>query len=258
MSKYMSSFRLFSKILGLIGVVSLASCSSIQGFYSADGIYSNQPMKIEQYPVNYETYFDEMKQEADSYAYIVDSEDYFSQSEANQYGGWGEQTGDTNIYLYNNWDWGFGYGFSYGWGYPYFGWGWDYPYYWHNPYYYWGWNYPRYAYRNVSRSSFHRPSRTVYSAATNSLRQSRRLNLRTLSSSRALQSRNNLKSRNQTVRRPVSRNTISRSNHINRTSRSSQNIQRNSNRSFSPSRSFGTGSSRSMSSGMSRGSSRSR
>lgn len=268
MSKYMQSYRLFSKILGLIGIISLASCSSTQGFYDADGIYTDRPMKVDKQPVDYATYFDEMKQEADSYAYIIDSEDYFSQSEPNRYGGWGEQAGDTNIYFNNNWgwNWGFGYGFYYGWadpyfgwGYPGFGWGWGYPYYWHTPYY-WGWGYPRYAYRDVSRSSFHRnPGRTVYSPATNSLRQTRTLRSRDLTTSRTLnsRSRNIDNSRNQTVRRPVSRNTINRSDNM-RQNRNSETIQRNTNRNFSPSRSINTGGSRSTGGGISRGSGRSR
>src|SRR5690606_42107793 len=112
MSKYMQSYRSFSKILGLMGIISLASCSSTQGFYAADGIYTDRPMQVAKQPVDYATYFDEMKQEADRYAYILDSQDYFPQSEPNRYGGGGEQSGSSKLYCNNNcgWNWEVGYG----------------------------------------------------------------------------------------------------------------------------------------------------
>lgn len=271
MFKYIPSYRFAAKILGLFGILFLASCSSTQGFYDADGIYTNQPMKVDTYPIDYAAYFDEAKQQADSYDYILDSEDYFAQSVTNSYGGWGEQSNQTNIYMNNDWNWGFG--FYHGWSNPYYGWGWGWnswhsPYYWHYPYYWsypYYWGYPHYAYRNTSRSAYHRtPGRTVYSPSARTMQQTRTLNTsRDLRTSRSVLNQANTRSsttinnRTQTVRRPVSRPAVNRSNDTSRQNNSST-IQRNTNRNISPSRSMNTGSSRSMGSGISRGSSRSR
>lgn len=266
MLKNNSSYRILTQFLGVLGLVSLASCSSTQGFYDADGIYTDQPMKVDTQPVDYATYFDEMKQEADSYEYIINSDEYFTNAAPNSYGGWGEQTDDTHIYIHNNMNWGWNWGMGYynGWGYPGwgfgwgYGWGWYSPYYWHSPFY---WNYPRYAYRDVSRSAYHRgTSRSVYAQNTSAIRNTRSLRSRSLSSNRlVLPSREISTSSTRTVRKPISRNTINRTNSINRESRN-QSIRTNTNRSrnYSPSRSINSGSSRSMGSGISRGSSRSR
>ena len=184
-----STIKILSKgwLPGIAGAVllSLTACSSSRPYYDTDGIYNNRPVVVNDTNENsayYEQYFKEKGQDAQEY--FTDIENYSSYSSGKNYGGWGENTSNTNIYMYNdpNWGWGAPWGWNGGWGYGgYFGWGWDFGWGWGSPWGWyggwyggwgspwgWGWNngwgYPYYNNRYVSHSRNVRPmGRTVYS-----------------------------------------------------------------------------------------------
>jgi|SRR5690554_546413 len=174
--------RLFHKAhflrlsLLISGGIVLTACSSLnQRPYDVDGIYNNSKIVVEPTHNNakyYDDYFKEKSEDGQEYFTDVDN---YSSGYNQAYGGWGDQTSETQIiynyphyadwgwgYPYGGWygsNWGWSLGFGYGWGnycgYPNYGWGWGYPYFggYHG---YYGWGYPYYLQRNVSRNNSYR------------------------------------------------------------------------------------------------------
>lgn len=177
MNTYSKIFRI-SSIAGLLGAVlfSTSSCSLQQTYIDTDGIYNKERYK-EPPTYNHTEYYQQYFKEraADAQEYVTDIENYSSYDNQG-YAGWGDNTSETNIYLYDNSYWGYG-GFGFGMGFG--GWyGWGYPGWYGSPYWGWGyggWGYPYYGhrYRNVSYSSNRRMYNDNRYITNNSYRNSR-------------------------------------------------------------------------------------
>jgi hypothetical protein len=150
-------------VFACFSLIMLSSCGSYQYVGStSDGIYSeDEPEYVVIEDVSYQeesnsnyysNYFKEKALEVegteDVNPVFTDVDSYESQSNvnSNQNAGWGDNSSQVNITVYDNgWNnWGYGYA-NYGWnnwgyGYNSFGWnrpyGWNYGYGWNN----WGWN----------------------------------------------------------------------------------------------------------------------
>lgn len=264
--------RLKSKftLLGTLGLVSIfmVSCGSYQNtsYYDNDGIYSrNTNTPVAQTPPKNENYYSNyFKQAGEDFEYFTDVENYSSQPsdsttsrslQAIGYGGWGTETDQVSVNIYNNNPWGydswyggypyywgssfsFGFGFNWGWGGYYSPWnswyGWGYPYYGghygHYPYY------PNYRYndRYVIRNS---GQRTGYSSSR-SVSNNRILNQNVRTTNRNAQNISNSSRRvdpnfNSNARRANTNsriNNYTRDNRLNNNSRINTNSSRNNTR----------------------------
>ena len=284
--------RLQSKLarLGALSLIAgfMVSCGSYQNtsYYDNDGVYNNAPQQRTVQNSNrdanyYSNYF---KQAGEDLPYFTDIEGYTSETSDTTarrplqvvgYGGWGDETDNVSINIYNNGGWGyspyynswyggygtpyywgsgFSFGFSWGWGGYYSPWnswygGWGYPYYPHYHSYYPYYPNYRYSNRTVVQNRGQRTGQYTNSRSVNQLNRTPSNLGRTATSNRRVDPnfnsnrrtnntnsiRNNTSNRTNTIRNTRDNTNFSRPN-SNYTRPNNESINNNSSRSYNSGR----------------------
>ena len=227
-------------IMGLV-----VSCGSYQNtsYYDNDRVYNSTPrqQQITQSNADANYYSNYFKQAGEDLQYFTDVDNYTSSTsdstnhkplQAIGYGGWGDETDNVSINIYNNgWGyspyynswygspyWGISFGFNWGWGgyySPWYGSSWGYPHYPYYPHYY----YPSHRYNNryVVQNTGQRTGYYNNRVINNSGRSVNQSNRNYNSSNRSIYNSNRRVDPNFNSNRRVNSNTINRENSSNRT-----------------------------------------